>query len=428
GLDPQKLLARLVLARNDPGYNLLRENLFEAIKSRATAVMFDFTPQQTVIRHQIDGAWLELVPIPRTPGRNRDKDAHEEMLEAAKKLVGGRPEDRRSKQTGQFAAFYGAKGKKKKPVKYDIDFVSQGTKSGEAVMLQLHTQAVQFTALTQLGMRAEVQPFVMNQLNSHQGIFLLAAPNGHGLRSTVAVFEQVCDRFTRDVVNVEDALAPSEVVENIGLARYDSSKGETPMNVLPDVLFKGVSVLFIRDISYPDVIQLCCNEVAEGRQFMMMLRAKDGVEALQQMLSGKVPPQTVVPVLNAVLTQRLIRLLCPSCKEPYQPDAKLLQQLGLRPEQVQQFYRKRTPLPDYEERKRGVCPACNGVGYKGRTALFELLTISDETKALLLSNSDPKTIRTQFSKEGQKNFLFEGIHLLLRGETSVDELSKAMKM
>ncbi|MDR3182447.1 MAG: Flp pilus assembly complex ATPase component TadA, partial [Planctomycetaceae bacterium] len=425
GADAQMRQARLVSARNLPGYNLFRENLYEAIKSRATAIMFDFTPQQTLIRHQVDGVWLELVPIPRTPAGNQGKDVYEQMLESAKTLIGGKPADRRSKQTGAFTALYGVKGKKRKPTKYEFDFVSQGTKTGEAVMIQMHTQSVQFQNLEQLGMRAEMQPLVMNQLNCPKGVFLLAAPPGHGLRSTVSVFERVCDRFTRDVVNVEDAAAASEAVENIILAQYDSSKGESPLNVLPDVLFKGFSVYFIRDISNPDVLQLCCGEVEEGRQFMMMFRAKDGVEALCRLVSGKVPAKTIAPVLNAVLTQRLIRLLCPSCKESYHPDAKLLQQLGLRPDQVQQLYQKRTRLPDYEERKRGVCPECNGVGYKGRTALFELLRVSDETKALLLSNPDPAAIRKQMNKEGQRNFLFEGIHLLIKGETSVDELSKA---
>jgi type II secretory ATPase GspE/PulE/Tfp pilus assembly ATPase PilB-like protein len=423
------LAARLIAARNTPGYNLFRENIYEAIKSQATSMMFDFSPNQTLIRHQVDGTWLQLVPSPRTPGQNRDKDAFEEMLEAAKKLVGGKPEDRRSKQVGKFVALVGSKGKgKKKPTKYEIDFMSQGTKTGEALVLQLHTQTVTFQNLAQLGVRAEAQPLVMKQLNSPKGIFLVAAPPAHGLRSTFSVLQRVCDRFTKDVVNVEDESQPSEPLENIVLAKYDSNKGETPMKVLPDVCFRGASVLFVRDIANAEVLQLCCDEVAEDRQFMLMYRAKDGVDALLRLLSGSVPATAIVPVLNAVMTQRLIRKLCPSCKEQFQPDAKLLQQLGLRPEQAKVLYRKRTPLSEYEERKRGICPQCNGIGYKGRTGLFELLTLSDEAKALLLSKPEPKVLRQHFNKEGQRGFLFEGIHLLLKGETSVEELSNALKM
>jgi type II secretory ATPase GspE/PulE/Tfp pilus assembly ATPase PilB-like protein len=113
----------------------------------------------------------------------------------------------------------------------------------------------------------------------------------------------------------------------------------------------------------------------------------------------------------------------------YEPDPKVLQQLRLNPNQVQQLFRKRTPLPTpSEEAKRGICPTCHGVGYFGRTALFELLTVSDAAKALLLSNAEPAAIRQQFNKEGQQTFLHEGIRLLLKGETSVEELSRVLKM
>jgi type IV pilus assembly protein PilB len=130
-----------------------------------------------------------------------------------------------------------------------------------------------------------------------------------------------------------------------------------------------------------------------------------------------------------VVCQRLIRLLCPDCKEAYAPDPKVLQQLRLNPSQVQELYRTRTPLPTpHEEAKRGICQKCHGVGYYGRTALFELLTVSDSVKALLISNADAVTIRQQLSKEGQETFLHEGIRLLLKGDTAVEELSRVLKM
>ncbi|GHT24128.1 hypothetical protein FACS189419_08870 [Planctomycetales bacterium] len=432
GIDDQALTGRLILARNDPGYNLFRENLYEALKSRATAMMFDFTPSQTTVRHQVDGTWLELEAIAHRPGRSRDKDAYEEMLESAKKLVGGNPEDRQSRQSGKFRILFGKKSKSKKakkPVKYDVDFLSQGTKTGEGLLLQFHSQMVPFQTLEELGMRAELQPQVVGELNNQKGFFLVSAPVGNGLRSTFSVLQRVCDRFTRDVCNIEDVNDPSEAVENIIHSDYDSSKGETAMKVLPDLLFKGISVVYIRDIADNDVFQLCLDESDEGRKFITTVRAKDGVEALLQLISNSpIPASSIVPRIGAVMCQRLVRTLCPDCREVYQPDANLLKQLGLRPEQVQQLFRKRTPLPPYEERKRGICPTCNGVGYRGRKGLFEYIKLSDETKSMLLSNPDPKRIRQQLNKEKQTGFLYEGIYLLLAGETTVEELATVMKM
>ena len=429
GVDPQKLQAQLILARNDPGYNLFRENLHDAIQSRATAIMFDFSPEQTKIKHQVDGTWLDLVPIPRTLGRSKEKDIYEEMLEAVKKLVGANPEDRRSKQGGKFKAVTGSAKKKNKQKKFEIDFMSQGTQTGEAAMLQFHAQTVPFKSFDEIGMRPEMQPKVLEQINGHKGIVIISAPPAHGLRSLMSVVSKVCDRFTRDVANVEDVNGTSEAIENIIPGLYDSSKGETPMKTLPDLLFRAIAVLFVRDMSSPEIVKTCCEALEhDDRLFLTMVRAKDGVDTLLRFLSVDFPAQRIVPHLNAAICQRLIRKLCEDCKEPYEPEPKVLQQLRLNPNQVKHLFRKRTPLPPHEEAKRGICQTCHGVGYYGRTALFELVMVSDATKALLLSKADPAAIRQQLGKEGQQTFLHEGIRLLLKGDTSVEELSRVLKM
>ena len=429
-VDPQKLQAQLILARNAPGFNLFRENIHDAIQNRATAIMFDFSPTETKIKHQVDGTWLDLVPIPRTLGRSKEKDIYEEMLEAAKKLVGVNPEDRHSKQGGKFKATTGSAKKKNKQRKFDIDFMSRGTQTGEAAMVQIHAQTVPFGSLDEIGVRPEMQPKILEQLNGKKGIVIISAPPAHGLRSSMAVFSKMCDRFTRDVANIEDVNGASEAIENVVSGLYDSSKGETPMKTLPDLLFRAIAVLFVRDMSDPETVKTCCEALAheEERLFITMLRAKDGGEALQCLLSVNVPSEKIVPYINSVICQRLIRKLCPDCKEEYEPDPKVLQQLRLNPDRVKQLFRKRTPLPPHEEAKRGICPTCNGVGYFGRTALFELLMVSDAAKALLLSKANTATLRQQFNKEGQQTFLHEGIRLILKGDTSVEELSRVLKM
>jgi len=429
GVDPQMLQARLILARNAEGYNLLRESIHEAVESRATAMMFDFSPEQTKIRHQVDGTWLDLVPIPRKIGRSREKDIYEEMLESVKMLVGGNPDDRRSKQGGEFNAVIGNPKKKNTLKKFDIEFRSQGTPTGEAAMFQLHAQVVPFKTLDEVGVRSEMQPKILEQINGKKGIVIVSAPPTHGLRSTMTVFAKVGDRFTRDVGSVEDVNEAGEPIENVIPGLYDSRKGETPMKTLPDLLFRRIAALFVRDMSNPETVKTCCEVLTHDDQlFITMVRAKEGVEALKRFLSVDYPAQQIVPHITSVICQRLIRKLCSECKETYVPEPKVLQQLRLNPSQVQQLFRKRTPLLPHEEAKRGICPTCHGVGYFGRTALFELLMVSEPTKALLLSNADPAAIRQQFNKEGQQTFLHEGIRLLLKGETDIDELARVLKM
>lgn len=430
GVDSQTLQARLILARNAAGYNLLRESIYEAVRSRATAVRFDFSPEQTKIWHQVDGAWLELVPVSRRLGRTKDKDIYEEMMEAVKKLVGGKYDDRSSKQGGKFKAAIGNPKKKNKLKRIEVDFMSQGTPSGEAAMFLFHSHTVPFKTLEEIGVRPEMQQKILEQINGKKGIVLVSAPSHHGLRSTMAVFSKVCDRFTRDVANIEDVNGAGETIENVIQGLYDSSKGETPMKTLPDLLFRAFSLLFVRDMTAPETVKICCEALAhEDRLFITKLHSKDGVAALQHFLTVDFPAQQIVPHINSVICQRLIRLLCPECKELYTPDPKILQQLRLDPSHVQQLYRKRTPLPTaHEEAKRGICQKCHGVGFFGRTALFEVLILSDAVKALLISNADASVIRQQFNKEGQETFYHEGVRLLLSGRTDMDELSRVLKI
>ncbi|MDR2172174.1 MAG: Flp pilus assembly complex ATPase component TadA [Planctomycetaceae bacterium] len=425
-IDKKTLTGRLVIARNAAGYNDFRQHVYDAIVNNATSMMFDFAADKTVIKHLIDGVWLELPPFPRTQEKNKTKDRFDEMLEAAKLLVGAAPENRRSKQEGSFIALVGSIYAKTK-TKYDIKFTSQGTQTGEAVLLQFTAKKVPFKTIADLGIKPQTEQRIIEHLNNKQGLLIVAAPPANGLRSSIDVFSHVCDRFTRDVVNIEDAIAQSEEIENITMVRYDSSKGETPLDVLPNVLFKEPNAVYVRDMTALPTLELCCKDAANGRLFVTMIRAKDSIEAILKLLATKITPQTFLQPLNAVISQRLIRKLCPDCKEPYKPTPQLLQKLGLNPTQVQQLFTTRKPLPEPEERKRGICQTCNGVGYHGRTALLEIIELNDTIRGFIISNPNHDAIKQFLQKSGQRSFIHEGIELVVQGTTTVEELSRVLK-
>jgi type II secretory ATPase GspE/PulE/Tfp pilus assembly ATPase PilB-like protein len=426
--DAKTLKGRLLVARNAPGYNEFRQQVYDAIINEAASVMFEFTSDKTVTKHLIDGVWLELPPFPRNQEKNKTKDRFDEMLEAAKLLVGAAPENRRNRQEGTFIALVGSIYAKKK-ARYDIKFISQGTQTGEAVVLQITAAKVPFKTITALGVKPEIEQKIIEQLNGKQGILVVSAPPANGLRSSMDVFSRVCDRFTRDVVNIEDITTPSEEIENITMVRYDSSKGESPVDLLPNVLFKEPNAVFVRDMTSLPTLELCCKDTANGRLFITMIRSKDSVEAILKLLATKITPQKFLQPLNAVICQRLIRKLCPDCKEPYKPTPQLLKNLGgLNPAQVQQLYRTRTPLPEAEEKKRGICPTCNGIGYRGRTVLLELIELNDSIRGFIIANPNYDAIKQFLQNSGKRGFFHEGIDLVTKGLTTVEELSRVLNV
>lgn len=419
---PQALQGRLIVARNSPGYNDFRAYLYDGIRRNADAVMIEFTPQKTTVRHQIDGMWIEIVQVPRTVEKGKDKDKIELALEAGKLLIGANPADRRSKQLGKFTAT-------NIKTRYDCDFTSQGTANGEVMLVQFTRQRIAFNSLDDLGMNAAMQEKLRGFLNAQKGLFIISAPPANGLRSSTDVFVRNCDRFTRDVAAVEDVQHPHEDIENIVMYRYDSLQNENPMTVLPDIFFKEPQAVIIRDVINVETLTLCCQEIQNNtRLILTTIRAKDAVEAMIRFLMFKVDPQLYASALSGVICQRLLRKLCPDCKEAFQPPPQLLQSMGFPPGSIKELYRIRSPLPEELERKRKPCATCNDIGYKGRTALFELIEVNDGIRSLLVTQPNVNVIRQALLKNRQPGLLQYGIELVRQGVTSVDELSRVMKM
>jgi len=124
--------------------------------------------------------------------------------------------------------------------------------------------------------------------------------------------------------------------------------------------------------------------------------------------------------VRAVMCQRLIRKLCEKCKEAYMPPPQVLQQLGIPQGRIRAFYR---PPQQPEE----VCEHCGGVGYYGRTAVFELLTVGDTVRKVLAGKPKLELMRSAARKDGMKSFQEEGILLVAKGTTSLPELMRVLK-
>ena len=129
--------------------------------------------------------------------------------------------------------------------------------------------------------------------------------------------------------------------------------------------------------------------------------------------------------ISGVLNQRLIRKLCDSCKEAYPPPPQFSQQLGIPEGRVQAFYRPFQPNP--QEPPKEPCQACGGIGYLGRTAIFELMVVGDDVRQALADDPRPETIRRAARKEGTKSLQEEGILLVAKGVTSLPELMRVLK-
>ncbi len=412
-LDNPTLNARTLLARNHEGFNDLRKVVFDALERKADGVMLDFQADQTIVKEQIDGVWLDVAPLTKERGQ---------MLNASiKHLIGGNPEEFRARQSGSFLATV------RKKTKFNTDFVVQGMQNGdEKGIITFVIQKVPFDSLEELGMRPEIQKKVKALVNAPRGLVVFSAAPANGLRSTMNVVARTADRFTRDFATVEDVQNPYQNVENVMVNQYDSRQGETPLSVLPDVFFREPQVLLIRDLINKETFELCCREIENNRLILTTIRARDASDSMLRLLAMKIEPTLFASSIKAVVSQRLIRKLCPDCKEVFDPQPALLQRLGLPPDRVSQLYRVRSAPQPGEKRKP--CLKCNDIGYSGRTALYEVIEVNDDIRKILVAHPTVEAIRKAANQSGQRGFLFEGSLLVAKGITSVEELARVMKM
>jgi type II secretory ATPase GspE/PulE/Tfp pilus assembly ATPase PilB-like protein len=207
------------------------------------------------------------------------------------------------------------------------------------------------------------------------------------------------------------------------------------MKVLPQVLLKQPEVLCVPEIADGETLNLVIDQcIDEDRKGIVSLRAKEAMEGVLRLLMLKPDPEKFAKVLGSVVNQRLIRKLCDACRESFQPAPDVLQRLGIPPGKVNVLYREKQPLPPGVEPpkpKKGdpplICPKCKGIGYYGRTAIFEILVVDDKLREAIIKQPKIETLRQVARQSGNWGLQEEGILMLAQGTISFTELQRVLK-
>ncbi len=399
--------ANLLSARNSPGYLFVKEAVAEMVDRRCERMMLDYTKQAVNVRHEIDGMWHN--------GEARERDAADVMLAVMKTLANLDVSDRRKKQTGQFGAKYEGRS-------YLCSIVSQGVSTGERVIVTRSGKKQSFESYADLGMREGLQEKWSELMASDQGLLILSSMPGGGLTTMTNVSLEETDRLMRDFAAIEDAKNREQEIQNISVTTYDSEAGETPATILPKLVRSYPDVYVCRDMVNAETAEILFNEVKDEDVVITTVRAREAGEALLRILQMKVSAKDFAAVVKAVLYQRLVRLLCPDCKVGYTPPPETLRKLGIPAGKVELLYR-----PPKGEEIDKPCKACQGLGYQGRTGIFELLVVNDQIREILAKQPKLELIKKATRASRQRSLQEEGVLLVAKGETSLQELMRVLK-
>lgn len=409
GEDDRANQANLLTARQSPGYVHVKELIADLVGRGASRALLDYGAEAVTLRYMIDGVWH--------PGEPRDRESGDVMLAVMKQLANLDTGERKKKQKGEFGAVYEKK-------KYDCIVESQGVKTGERVVASLRGEslAAGFKTLEQLGMREKLREQWFNILGSDTGVIVYSALPEGGLTTLTDVGMLETDRLMRDFVSVEDIAHPETDIENIASHYYDAAKGETPAKLIPSLSRKYPSVWVVRDFVDAETAKLMMDEVELDRLVITTVQAGDVTEACLRLLKQKTPHKEFTRGVIGVINTRLIRKLCPACRVEYEASPNLLKKLGIPAGKVSKLYR-----PPTAEEINKPCPECSGIGYKGRTGLFELLVVDDQFREKLLKEPKMDVLRKAARAAGMRTLQEEGVLLVAKGTTSLQELQRVLK-
>jgi hypothetical protein len=414
GRDDAENEARLAAAKGLPGFEELRRQSLAAVMARAATMVFDVA-SDTTVRYEVDGVWGK--PKVRQPPRNRrekeawvdvpptSRDVGEAVAASILSLCGLPPNA--AKAVGRFVIKVDGK-----PRTARLTVRAEGT--ARQLIVQLESPDA-YKKLADLGLPEPIAAQLGPLLAAERGLLLLSSPPGEGLTTTCDLVVESADRLLRDFISVEDAARPSREIQNVKPVRFDARTGVTPLAALADALREYPSGIVARDVRDKELVVELVRLAGEGKLVIMSLKASDAIEAVTKVLACGVDPKQLAGTLLGSLSQRLVRRLCPKCREQTPTPPQLLAFLKMNAEQLPHIYKV----------SEHGCRLCQGAGFLGRTGVFELASGGGLRRAIA-AGGKPEQLRQVAAKEGLQPLRDASVPLVVAGTTSREEVHRAL--
>lgn len=395
--------ARSRQVENSRGFLAAKELVYDAILRRSTDIHLEPGPDELATRYRVDGVMYPAEPF--------DKGVGDAIINIFKVLGTMDITERRRPQDGSFRAILEGR---------DIDFrvATQGTRAGEKLSLRILDQANSVSTLAQLGLRKQLQKQLTDVIHLPHGLMLSCGPTGAGKSTTLFASINEIDSYQRNIITVEDPVEYK--LDNVSQIEINTKTGQNFATALRSILRQDPDVVMVGEIRDGETAKIACQAANTGHMVFSTIHANDTFTALFRLLDLGVEPFVISTSITAIMGQRLVRRLCPDCKEAYKPNPELLKKANLPADKIDVFYRPPTN-PEFE------CPTCNGLGYRGRVGVFELLVINERIRDLLREKPVMSAIKAEARKSGMLYMQEEGLRLVVHGATSMQELLRVVK-
>jgi len=377
-----------------PVIKLVNSLLMRAIEEDASDIHIEPFENHVLVRFRVDGVLHHVMKMPR-------RMSHA-VVSRVKVMASLDIAERRLPQDGRIPL---------KLLNYDMDLrvSTVPTIFGEKVVIRLlNKESIKNLTLDKLGFSDYNLKHFMNFLKSSYGMVLVTGPTGSGKTTTLYTALKSLNSVEKNIITVEDPV--EYVLEGINQIQVNVRTGATFGTYLRSILRQDPDVIMIGEIRDLETAEIAVRSATTGHLVLSTLHTNDAPGALTRLVDMGVEPFMVASSALGVVAQRLVRRICPNCRETYVPDEAELAFAGVE-------------CPDGFFAGRG-CEQCNNTGYRGRIAIHEVLAIKPALQKLILKRASVDELRQAALLEGMVPLKEDGIHKALQGITTIKEIMR----
>jgi len=386
------------LASEAPVIRLVNALITRAVEMGASDIHLESGEGRLRLRYRIDGVLREIDPPP-----GRLKSAIVSRLKIMAKL---NIAERRLAQDGRIRL--AVRGKE-----IDLRVSTTPAIHGESVVLRILDRGTLALDFTELGFDDELLGPFLDILDRPHGIVLVTGPTGSGKTTTLYTALTTLNSPDRKILTIEDPI--EYLLEGINQVQVRPQIGLTFANALRSFLRQDPDIMMVGEIRDLETAQIAVQAALTGHLVLSTVHTNDAASAMTRLLDMGIEDYLLTSTINGVLAQRLVRKLCPSCREPYTPTRELCRSLGIGDGAEMTLYR---PMG---------CAACGETGYRGRTMIAELMPMTDAIRPLVLRHAEARGLQAEAIRGGMQTMHAHGMKKALDGITTIEEVIRVTR-
>jgi type IV pilus assembly protein PilB len=397
GLDESKENELTDAANETPIIRFVNLVLQQAVRAQASDIHFEPFEEEFKIRYRVDGALYEMSPPPKSLALaviSRIKVIAD--LNIAEHRI---PQDGRIKMTIEG-----------RPV--DLRVSTLPTQFGESVVLRVLDKSAVNLDLDNLGLPEPVKTGIRDAVRRPNGIFIVTGPTGSGKTTTLYSALREVNEIETKLLTAEDPVEYE--LEGIMQVPVNHQVGLDFARALRAFLRQDPDKIMVGEIRDIETARIAVQASLTGHVVLSTLHTNDAPGAITRLIDMGLEPFLLSASLEFVLAQRLVRKICPSCKQEFEPKKDVLAELDLKAEEIgeRKFY------------FGAGCEECSNAGYRGRTGLFEMIKVTDAFREMINSGAATLVLRQNAIEQGMRTLREDGIRSIFDGETTVEEVLK----